>query len=74
MSVAYAHGVTDVPLRGETIGEARNATVSEHGGREALVSCAQGIRWTYAELDAQVERCPLGVINEGLIALRPAVA
>ena len=30
MSVAYAHGVTDVPLRGETIGEAGGA-VAEHG-------------------------------------------
>jgi fatty-acyl-CoA synthase len=66
MSVAYAHGVADVPLRGETIGEMWNAMVSENGAREALVSCAQGIRWTYSELDAQVERCARSLLAAGV--------
>jgi fatty-acyl-CoA synthase len=66
MSVAYAHGVSAVPLRGETIGEMWNAIVREHGAREALVSRAQGIRWTYAELDAQVERCARGLLAAGV--------
>ena len=66
MSLAYQHGVSDVPLRGETIGEMWSAIVSEHGTREALVSRAQGVRWTYAELDAQVERCALGLLAAGV--------
>ena len=66
MSVAYAHGVSDVPLRGETIGEAWSAIVEEHGTREALVSRAQGIRWTYEELDAEVERCARALLAAGV--------
>jgi fatty-acyl-CoA synthase len=66
MSVAYAHGLSDLPLRGETIGQMWNAVVSEHGGDAALVSRAQGIRWTYAELNAQVERCARGLLAAGV--------
>jgi fatty-acyl-CoA synthase len=39
-----------------------NRVVAAHGERAALVSRHQGIRWTYAELDAQVERCARGLI------------
>src|SRR5476649_2466770 len=66
MSAAYANGVSDVPLRGETIGETWNAIVTEHGAHEALVSRAQGIRWTYAELNVQVERCARGLLAAGV--------
>jgi fatty-acyl-CoA synthase len=65
-ALSYAHGATDVPLRGETIGELWDAVVAEHGDRQALVSRAQGIRWTYAELDAQVRHCALGLLAEGV--------
>ncbi len=67
MALSYAHGTTDIPLRGETIGALWSATVATHGCREALVSRQQGIRWTYSELDAHVERCA-----HGLLALRVA--
>jgi fatty-acyl-CoA synthase len=60
--VSYCHGASDVPLRGETIGELWDRIVAEHGVRDALVSRAQGIRWTYAELDEQVERCARGLL------------
>jgi fatty-acyl-CoA synthase len=65
-TLAYAHGPSDVPLRGETIGRLWNDVVAEHGRREALVSRHQGIRWTYAELDEQVERCARGLLAEGV--------
>jgi len=65
-SPAYAHGASDVPLRGETIGEAWHAVVGAHGGRVALVSRREGIRWTYAELDAEVERCARALIAAGV--------
>jgi fatty-acyl-CoA synthase len=64
--LSYAHGAFDVPLRGETIGELWRATVAAHGEREALVSRAQGIRWTYAELDRHVERCARGLLAGGV--------
>ena len=66
MSVAYVHGVSNVPLRGETIGEAWRAVVADHGSADALVSRHQGIRWTYAELDAEVERCARALLAEGV--------
>ena len=66
MSLAYAHGLSDVPLRGETIGEAWRTTVDEHGSRDALVARHQGIRWSYRELDAEVERCARALLAEGV--------
>jgi fatty-acyl-CoA synthase len=66
MSFAYAHGVSTVPLRGETIGEAWHAAVKAHGAADALVSRHQGIRWSYEELDAQVERCARALLAEGI--------
>jgi len=63
---AYVHGASDVPLRGETIGALWDAVVAAHGGRDALVSRHQGIRWTYAQLGEQVERCARGLLAEGV--------
>ena len=64
--LSYAQGNTDTPLRRETIGEMWDAVVAVHGDRPALVSCAQGIRWTYGELHEQVERCALGLLALGV--------
>jgi fatty-acyl-CoA synthase len=66
MALSYAHGTTDVPLRGETLGEMWSSIVAEHGGRDALVSRQQGIRWTYSELDTEVERCARGLLALGV--------
>jgi fatty-acyl-CoA synthase len=67
MSTAYAHGLSDVPLRGETIGAAWHGIVHEHAARDALVARHQGIRWTYAELAANVERCARALIAAGVV-------
>ena len=56
-ALSYTHGTTEMPLRGETIGAMWDDAVAQHGGRDALVSRHQGIRWTYAQLDNQVRRC-----------------
>jgi fatty-acyl-CoA synthase len=56
-ALSYSHGTTDVSLRGETIGQMWDAIVRRHGRSEALVSRHQGIRFTYEELDVEVERC-----------------
>ena len=55
--LSYVHGTSELPLRGQTIGQMWNEIVAGHGGAEALVSRHQQITWTYAELDAQVVRC-----------------
>jgi fatty-acyl-CoA synthase len=40
--------------------------VAEHGDTPALVSRHQGIRWTYAELDEQVEQCARALLAAGV--------
>ena len=56
MTLSYANGPSTLPLRGETIGRALQGCVEAHGDRDALVSCHQGIRLTYAQLAERVER------------------
>jgi fatty-acyl-CoA synthase len=63
---ALAVGPTDVPLLDETIPANLARIAAEHGGREALVSCHQGIRWTYAELHDRVRRLATGLLALGL--------
>jgi fatty-acyl-CoA synthase len=63
---AYAHGPSEIPLRGETIGRIWNDVVAAYGARPALVSRHQRIRWTFAELDEQVERCARALLAAGV--------
>ncbi|MGK5678433.1 AMP-binding protein [Actinoplanes sp. URMC 104] len=64
--LSYASGVTDLPLLGETIGANLERTVARFGDREALVDVAAGRRWTYAELDADVDRLARGLLARGI--------
>jgi fatty-acyl-CoA synthase len=64
--LAYAHGTSTTPLLGETIGQAWARTVDRFGERDAVVSRHQGIRWTYRELDEQVERCARALMASGV--------
>src|SRR5690242_6454690 len=66
MTLSYAHGTSTTPLLGETIGENLHRAVREHGDREALVVCHQGVRWTYAELGERVDRLARGLVAAGL--------
>ena len=54
--LSYAHGACETPLIGRTIGEDLRRTAARHPDREALVVRHQGVRLTYAELDAAVDR------------------
>src|SRR3954447_9119693 len=64
---SYASGVASKPLIGETIGENLERAVARFGDREALVVRHQGVRLTYAELDAQVNALARGVLGAGLV-------
>jgi len=66
MTVSYAHGASEKPLLGETIGTNLGRTAAEHPDAEALVSCEQGVRLTYAELDERVDRAAAALIAAGL--------
>jgi fatty-acyl-CoA synthase len=65
-ALAYAHGTSETPLRGETIGRMWDGVVAAHGQRPAIVSRRQGIRWTYAELGEQVEQCARALLAAGV--------
>ena len=63
-SESYDAGPTDVPILEETIGENFERTATTYPDVEALVDVAQGLRYTYAELNAEID-----VIARGLMAL-----
>ena len=63
---SYANGLAEVPLLGETIGTNLRRTAQRVPERDALVSCAQDVRFTYAELDAAVDRLASGLLLRGV--------
>jgi fatty-acyl-CoA synthase len=66
MTLSYADGANATPLLGETIGDNLARTAAAHPDADALVSCHQGLRWTYAELDERVDRAAAALIAAGL--------
>ena len=65
-ATSYASGTSDVPLLGRTIGGDLESTVAAHSEREALVDVPTGRRWTYRELDAEVDRVARGLLALGI--------
>jgi fatty-acyl-CoA synthase len=63
---SYVHGASEVPLLGATIGDGFDATVERFPDREALVSCHQGVRFTWRELRAECDRFARGLLALGL--------
>jgi fatty-acyl-CoA synthase len=53
-------------LLGETIGANFEATVARFGEREALVECTSGRRWTYRQLDDDVNALARGLLAHGI--------
>src|SRR4051794_35799171 len=64
--LSYAHGTSDTPLLGETIGANLARTAARVPDAEALVDCQQGVRLTYAELDAATDRVARALLAAGL--------
>jgi fatty-acyl-CoA synthase len=63
---SYTSAVSDTPLIGETIGANLRRTVARHGDREALVDVPTHRRWTYNELDVEVDELALGLLQLGI--------
>jgi len=63
---SYARGETSPPLIEETIGANFEGTVASYGDDEALVEFASGRRWTYLELDRDVNALAGGLIGAGI--------
>jgi fatty-acyl-CoA synthase len=66
VTASYSSGPREPPLRAQTIGAMWDETVAAHATADALVSRHQGIRWTYAELGAEVDRCARGLLAAGV--------
>ena len=66
MDLSSDAGPIDVALLEQTIGANLDATVRAFGDNEALVSCHQGIRWTYREFGERVDALARGLMATGL--------
>ncbi len=65
-AASYAHGVSDVPLLGETIGENLRRTVARAGDSEALIARHQHYRATYREFWEQTGLAARGLMARGI--------
>ena len=63
---SYAAGPTEPPLPDTTIGADLSRTVAAHPDREALVEVASGRRWTWRELEDDVDRVAKGLMAAGV--------
>jgi fatty-acyl-CoA synthase len=63
---SYASGVAEAPLLGETIGSNFERTVARFADREAMVDVPTNRRWTYSELDVEVDELALGLLARGI--------
>src|SRR5215471_8481291 len=63
MQSSYAHGVSAVPLLGQTIGEFLKGSIARFGTREALVSVFEDQRLTYAQLGTEVDRVAQALLS-----------
>ena len=66
MTSSYASGISATPLLGDTIGANLDRTIARFGDRDALVDCATGRRWTYAQFGTDVDTIALGLLDLGV--------
>ena len=64
--MSYVSGTSDKPLIGATIGDYFDQVVATYPDNEALVARHQEIRWTYRQLQEQVDQCARGLLTLGL--------
>ena len=63
---SYSSGASHRALLGETIGANLARSASAFPQVESLVECESGRRWTYGELDRDVDALALGLIARGI--------
>ena len=66
-ALSYAKGPTDVPLLETTIGAALRGAAQRWGESLALVARHQALRWTWSQLDAEVDRVATGLLRLGVV-------
>jgi fatty-acyl-CoA synthase len=63
---SYDAGPINPPILEETIGENFERTVATNPDGDALVDVAQGRRWSYAELNAEIDLTARGLMSLGV--------
>ena len=66
MQLSYTHGVSTVPLIGQTIGEMLDDIAAKHGSNEAVVSVFENKRLTYSAFLDEVNRCARALMAMGI--------
>src|SRR5689334_22295575 len=66
MSFSYMHGPSELPLLGETVGRCFDRIAMNFPENDALVSCHQGIRYTWSQLHHEVETVARGLLSLGV--------
>jgi fatty-acyl-CoA synthase len=66
LAQSYVHGVSSVPLIGETIGAHFDMVAGRWADRDALIVRQQNIRWSYGDLKAKVDAFAAGLLALGL--------
>lgn len=64
--LSYAHGTSESPLLGDTIGGNLQRAVEAWPDREALVDVPSGRRWTYAQFGSDVTELARGLLARGV--------
>ena len=63
---SYTSGTAEQPLIGMTIGDMFDATANRYPDNDALIVLHQNIRWSYRELQAEVNRCARALLSIGV--------
>ncbi|MCG8353296.1 MAG: AMP-binding protein [Chloroflexales bacterium] len=63
---SYTSGASNKPLLGVTIGDRFDQIVADYPDNEALIVCRQSLRYTYRQLQQEVDRCARGLMAMGL--------
>ncbi len=66
LTQSYVQGTSLVPLDYRTLGTMFDAMVARFAERDALVVRHQKVRWTYKQLQQQVDACAAGLLALGL--------
>jgi fatty-acyl-CoA synthase len=66
LTQSYVHGASAIPLLGDTIGVHFDKAVRRWPNAAALVVRHQNIRWTYSELQREVDAVAAGLLALGL--------
>jgi fatty-acyl-CoA synthase len=64
--LSHAVGATHPPLIEQTIGRCFEAVAGRLPDHEALVSCQQGLRYTYSQLNREANRLASALLGVGL--------